>query len=366
MSLFYARKFQEPLFISFSITITTSAMLVGLHNGLLIQYIWPDNPYAIYHYARGIFVYLSFAASLSLSVDLLEIKRYWAYLHPSLRHAKLFLVWGGLSIFTDYYSLFAKTAFAIYDGSLLLFTVLAFKGLGQRHRNAGYLVCLYAAESLVMTFTLLENQGIIATTFFSKAGWQLTGLLYTLLGYIVLIQCAYQSEAEKKQLQLHALLALQQNEKLLNEAVSERTFDLEHTRASLETALSSERRMRLEQQQFISMITHELRTPLAVIDSAALNLDYLKINAPEKYLRQIHQAVQRIVRLIDNCLAEDRLSDSGFTLHLSRISPKQVIKAELITLYEKLDSKIEQRKHQASQQCGAKTLNTNARYKCRH
>ena len=333
MSLFYGIKFHHRLFIFFGTTVTLFSLLIMLQNGLLAQFVWKHNQYQIDNYARGVLICLSFSASVALGCKLLDLNQQRPRLYRYLQWIPYFLALDALSIFTRFYAPGMKIAYFIYISMLFLFAEFSLQKLRQRHINAIFLSILYSSESLIMVGLLLENQGISATTFFSRMAWQLTCGLYAVLGYVILVRRLYHAEAEQARMQAEALLALQQNEKLLKEAVAERTFDLENARVSLETALGSERRMRLEQQQFIAMVTHELRTPLAVIDSAALNLKYSHINPPEKYLRQIHQAVQRIVRLSDNCLAEDRLSNSGFTLLLSRISPKQLIDeaAEIVT-----------------------------------
>jgi signal transduction histidine kinase len=99
------------------------------------------------------------------------------------------------------------------------------------------------------------------------------------------------------------------------------------TKAELQAALHAERRMRLEQRQFVAMLTHELRNPLAVIDSAAMNVIVSAGPVDERlqrYQRQIHHGVRRIVHLIDNCLVEDRLYNADLQLHSELISPRQI------------------------------------------
>ena len=75
--------------------------------------------------------------------------------------------------------------------------------------------------------------------------------------------------------------------------------------------------MLLEQRQFFSMISHEFRTPLTIIDSAATE----QMSFPEPDLgRQIEQAAQirracrRLSALVDNSLCSERFRAGGLQL----------------------------------------------------
>ncbi|AWK85221.1 sensor histidine kinase [Azospirillum thermophilum] len=71
--------------------------------------------------------------------------------------------------------------------------------------------------------------------------------------------------------------------------------------------------MAQQQRQFVLMISHEFRTPLAIIDSASQMMEMEpQLPAPVvPRLRKIRNAVGRMLHLIDRCLADDRLGRSG-------------------------------------------------------
>ena len=86
-----------------------------------------------------------------------------------------------------------------------------------------------------------------------------------------------------------------------------------------ETALKSEREMLQEQRQFLSMVSHEFRTPLAVIDSAATNLTAVPPEDQaelDKRAEQITRATRALAHLIDNCITSERVEYGGFTINL--------------------------------------------------
>jgi PAS domain S-box-containing protein len=86
--------------------------------------------------------------------------------------------------------------------------------------------------------------------------------------------------------------------------------------AELERALSAEREMNAQQRRFVSIASHEFRTPLAVIDGATQRLMAKLTEADgdagaemRKRLDRIRGAVSRMTELIDRTLSSARLDD---------------------------------------------------------
>ena len=89
--------------------------------------------------------------------------------------------------------------------------------------------------------------------------------------------------------------------------------DLAQQAAMLEEKLAHERNVTELQRNFISMITHEFRTPLTQIDAQAQRLISLKDRLRGEEIAEragrVRAAVSRIVRLIDNLVDTSRLLD---------------------------------------------------------
>lgn len=88
-----------------------------------------------------------------------------------------------------------------------------------------------------------------------------------------------------------------------------------------EAALEAERQAMREQRNFLSMVSHEFRVPLAIIEAAS---QLLSIYVPgddeaSDELAKIHRAVRRMSDLIDICLADDRLDSSSLRLQTDRV-----------------------------------------------
>lgn len=93
------------------------------------------------------------------------------------------------------------------------------------------------------------------------------------------------------------------------QARDRRVQELEKTQLASE--LHVEREARFHQRQFMGMVAHEFRTPLAVISASLENLRLLPASCSHalRYSR-IRRASERLVQLTDNCLADARL-DAG-------------------------------------------------------
>lgn len=108
-----------------------------------------------------------------------------------------------------------------------------------------------------------------------------------------------------------------QNEELsfrrqgLEDVVAARTRALEEQALQLAESLEKEKEYNALQHEFVSMVSHEFRTPLAIIDSTAQRIDRRKDNMTPDDLGQrvgkVRNAVKRLTVLIDDTLSMSRL-----------------------------------------------------------
>lgn len=95
--------------------------------------------------------------------------------------------------------------------------------------------------------------------------------------------------------------------------------------AALEEGLENERRITAQQRDFVSMTSHEFRTPLNIIDAHAQRLIKLSerlepVDVAERGSR-IRSAVQRITHIMDSLLSASRFLDGHGVFHPSDIDP---------------------------------------------
>jgi signal transduction histidine kinase len=89
--------------------------------------------------------------------------------------------------------------------------------------------------------------------------------------------------------------------------------------AMLGEQLANEQRLALAQRNFVSMASHEFRTPLTIVDGHARRLEKTRdVVAPQEIgerAGKIRGAVLRLTHLIDNMLGSARLMDGGAELY---------------------------------------------------
>jgi two-component system, OmpR family, sensor kinase len=99
----------------------------------------------------------------------------------------------------------------------------------------------------------------------------------------------------------------------------------------LQEKLAEEQRLMLLQRNFVSMASHEFRTPLAIIDGHAQRFISMhdRLTADERTLRarKVRSTVSRMTQLIDNLIASARLIDGRIELNYH---PMQVDLAALV------------------------------------
>src|SRR3984893_11628253 len=100
----------------------------------------------------------------------------------------------------------------------------------------------------------------------------------------------------------------------------------------LQEKLAEEQRLTLLQRNFVSMASHEFRTPLAIIDGHAQRLismrDRLTAGELTERARKVRNAVRRMTQLIDNLIGSARLIDGriGLNYHPTQIDSGSLVR----------------------------------------
>jgi len=179
------------------------------------------------------------------------------------------------------------------------------------------LLLTYAFQSGNIVLTLAEFTGTRVVMHDTAQVWQFQLLLLLTTATAGIGAGLFQrfKQAHEARTQAHSALAA--SERMLETRVEERTAELGLAQQSLQLALDHERRMLLEQRQFFSMISHEFRTPLTIIDSAATE----QMSFPEQDIAhqieqaaQIRRACRRLSALVDNSLCSERFRSGGLQL----------------------------------------------------
>lgn len=97
-----------------------------------------------------------------------------------------------------------------------------------------------------------------------------------------------------------------------------------HTEASLRSALAQEKELSELKTRFISMVSHDFRTPLTVIQSSAEILqayhDRLDEQRKTQHFSKIRTQIQRMVQMLNDVLTISRADAGALTVNLARVN----------------------------------------------
>ena len=114
-------------------------------------------------------------------------------------------------------------------------------------------------------------------------------------------------------------------QKLVNKATSQ----LKAKAEKLEASLAKERELNEMQRQFVSMASHEFRTPLAVIDGSVQRLlrrkDNLSADDLEARAKKIRGAVKTMTSLMESTLASARMDAGKIEIKVAKCDVRAVV-----------------------------------------
>jgi len=306
---------------------------VTLLAGFIARF-WPGLDPANANIRLGVTILLAYGGNIAFLTHIYRLRDYF----PRLRKAALavaalcvlavpavfFVEWRVVA--APMQSLFVLSQCVALGVSIALF---------RRYPHMRFYVIAFLPVQLYILATVARNFGLTPSSFLIVNGATLAAAAHIILLTIALARRAQDLESEKKQAQDQALALSRQSERELESRVAARTAELSRANQSLERevamrqilqgelqqALSSERTAHAAQKEFVSMVSHEFRNPLAVIDTVAQRMEEtLTERHPDLVASagRMRRSVARLLALIENCLTEDRLSSPYM---LPRVTP---------------------------------------------
>ncbi|MEI7694144.1 MAG: sensor histidine kinase [Chlorobium sp.] len=245
----------------------------------------------------------------------------------SLRYMRLLSLVGFLTITAVPFGFYPSIAPIAFIGTLSLVVVQMVLSvrLGRSLPGIGiFIVLAFAVSTLGYFHMLLRLMGILPLGFF----WDTNTLQFTSLIHMILISVALSERIRRSERILaesarRELDAAKETERRAVELANTMTVELRNSKNLLEIAFASEQQALRQQHRFLSMLSHEYRTPLAVISGNLDIIDKLKEESQCEYdeeLTAIHHAVERLVEVMEVSLERNRLTEPGTQGESERIA----------------------------------------------
>lgn len=168
-----------------------------------------------------------------------------------------------------------------------------------------------------VALSFVRNLGYVPTNVWTNNAAALGTLLHMVLMSTRLTRQYDVMRREKEAAQARLMQVVGRHNEQLEQEVRVRTTDLHQEieqrrrlEVELRAALETERRAKQSQLDFVAMVSHEFRTPLAIINTTAQQIARNLEAAREKTLARcanLRAAAQRMVALVDEYLTTDRM-----------------------------------------------------------
>ncbi len=134
---------------------------------------------------------------------------------------------------------------------------------------------------------------------------------------------------------------LEQLNRELEQRVAERTAELEASTLRLRESEARLQETDRRKDEFLAMLGHELRNPLAPIQAAAklLRMDHVHRSHHAKALDLVDRQVEHLVRLIDDLLDVSRITRGAITLRRERVNLADIVARAVETNRPLIDTK---------------------------
>ena len=202
----------------------------------------------------------------------------------------------------------------------------------RRNRQALLYLLAFGPYTLGATLRIMRNLTWLPPSFLSEYGVQIGAFFHICLMTLPQAYLVRRMKRERDEALRDALESAKRHGQQLEAQVEARTSEVRAQQARTAEALVQERMVVTEQRQFLQMVSHEFRTPLAVIDGSAQMTGLAATRSPEEVVRRtgtIRRSTRRLLNILDTWLTQDRIA-SG--LH--------IMKSDVIQLAEWLQLQV--------------------------
>ncbi|MCK9387176.1 MAG: sensor histidine kinase [Sulfuritalea sp.] len=286
LNLLYWAWLRDSFYGYFSLHVLILGLLYSAVNGFVSQFMIVDDPMFADRWL-GFFLFASFSAGSPVYRRMLHVERDRPWLFLLFRVQMVLPLLLMASLFTDLYSEAIRMSVMLMLPVICVYVWLAYGLWRAGQRDGAFLLVGSVVVALGSVPLMLTMLGIYPGDLWMVHSRQITQFVNILAVQLAVIAHMRDTEAARHEAEARAHQA--------------------------EIRAETEGDAQREHRQFIAMLTHELRTPLSVIDGAVQSLEYL--HQPEdgetrlRY-RRIRRSVGRINGLVSQFLAKDRVDDA--------------------------------------------------------
>lgn len=203
------------------------------------------------------------------------------------------------------------------------------------HKPARFFLLVFGIFYAGVMVSFLRNMAVVPMNFWTSHAAAVGALLHMALMSLRLNLRYDELRRDKAMAQAETVRAVRQLNDSLEHQVARRTAALQQEitqRVQLEQelrkALDVERQIKEEQQDFVAMVSHEFRTPLAIITTTAQQIAKNLDAAREKTLarcQNLRDAARRMAALVDEYLTADRMDASATAFRPAPCDPRSLI-----------------------------------------
>lgn len=299
---------RQWVFLIYAVNLVAHCMLWLIINGTGPGYLWPNLAASI-HITPPPFVAMTFFGTTAVAYHFLADaklpKMARQFLYGFTVFSAVLAVIGFVLPPDDarWYAILVNNLVPLVGVLLLSVTAIA---LIRGDRTAWGLMLTWLALIAAVLLSILRNIGLVPNNTLTLTGPQLGSVVEMIIFAYMLASRLGRLQAEKEQVQREALAAARTHRAELEQRVADRTTELDE-------AVHRERDARRLQQQFVAMVSHDFRTPLAIVDATAQNFATREVGDLER-LEKIRTATDRLRRMVDACLMDERVAEGQIQL----------------------------------------------------
>ncbi|MCV3765371.1 sensor histidine kinase [Rhizobium sp. TRM95796] len=307
------RGLRETLFLQYAVALLALAVNEFCYKGLLFEE-WVVGGGVVVDAIGGA------SSSVCLGMASLFVRgqtraaKHFPWLAKALLFSALLSVFTFFLTVIDLYQMIAPlvmvSAVIVFAAGFFGNAWLAFK----REPGAGIATSAFGALLIGMMVVTLRLTALSTYTHWSDYAFEIAVLFFILYMQLSLARRTRQAESDHAVAQARALDVARAAEKTAVELVERRTAELRLAKEEAETALKAERDAQAEQVRFLDVISHQYRTPLAVVSSSVASI--ARGLSPDdvgnrQRIERIKRAIGRLVELIDVSLHRSRIDGAS-------------------------------------------------------